>query len=204
MARPRGRWQQLAEKPLAPYDAMEAVAALSASPQSLTSYAASKGLDRLMLSNAVLEQAPDLHARLIEEFGGNATANKKRGTSFESAVRGMLMRRGYYVLRTYASKTAVDMLAVGLDKPNLMVQAKRDGRIYFTEWNKLYEKATEHGCWPVMIQRPPGEDRGFQAFRLLAAKEKKGQPNAGMLAPFDPKFPAQDSLLAPALAASGG
>lgn len=189
--------------PLSEYDAMAAVADLAERPQSFQSYAKAKGFNRRAVGDAVRERAPELHERLVAEFGGTARDNKSSGTSFESAVRGMLKRRGYYVLRTYASKTAVDMLAVGIEKPNLMVQCKKDGKLYFSEWNLLYETATVHGCWPVLVRRG-AEGKGFECYRLLAAKAQKGQRNDGMLLPFDPKFPDQDSLLAPPMAASAG
>lgn len=203
---PGSRWRsQKLWKPLDPYEVLEAVAELSEQPMSFAAYAAKKGYHRSALSEAIKEAAPDLYQRIMDEFAGTTGANRRSGASFETGVKGALERRGYYVNKSYASKSPLDMLAVGFDKPNLMVQAKRDGKLYFAEWNALYEIAVRHGCWPVLVRRPPGATRGFEWFRLIQAKTQRGQRNDGMMMPFEPRDPDQTTLLAPpgALVGSG-
>jgi len=202
---PGSRWRsQRLWKPLTPYEAMEAVADLAASGESFAAYAKRKGYHRSAVAEAVKDENPTLYERLMTEHGGNeANASRRRGASFESSVKGALERRGYLVIKQYASKSAFDMLAIGRDRPNLLVQAKRDGKLPFSEWNALYALAEEHDVWPVLVQRPPGEERGFLWFRLTAAKEKKGLPQAPFLAPFDPREPEQETLLAPLVGSAG-
>jgi Holliday junction resolvase len=199
---PRPRWQsQKLWEPLDGYEAMAVVADLSATPEGISAYAKRTGRNRNAVAEAVKADAPELYERIMSEFGGDeVNAGRKRGASFESAVKGALARRGYYVLKTYASKSAVDLLAVGVGKPNLMVQCKRDGKLLFGEWNKLWEQAQEFGCWPVLVRRPEGENRGFEWYKLISAKEKKGLRNDEFLLPFDPREPEQTTLLAPASA----
>lgn len=188
------RWQRLSE-----VDAHEHIAAFEAAHQSgetLSAYCKRVGIQRQALAEAVRTYIPERADDLIGAPGDP----QKRGTKFENSVKGMLKTRGYYAIRQYASHSPFDLLAVGLGKPPLMVQAKKDGKLFFAEWNALFDLATEYGCWPVLARRPLGEDRGALWFRLAGRKEKKGQRNEGLLVPFDPRDPEQESLLAPAVA----
>lgn len=189
------RWARLGE-----VDAHEHIAAFEAahlaSGETLSAYSKRTGISRQALAEAIRFYIPERADDLIGAPGDP----QKKGTKFEASVRGMLKTRGYYAIRQYASKSPFDLLAVGRDKPPLMVQAKKDGKLFFSDWNALYDLAVMYGCWPVLVRRPPGEDRGAQWFRLAGRKEKKGQRNEGMLVPFDPRDPEQVSLLAPAVA----
>lgn len=193
------RWQgQKLWEPLGEYEAMEHIAGLSQSGMSLSAYAKARGVNRNALAEAVKRDAPELYERITADNPSEGKA--KSGRSFEAAAKGMLQRRGYYVIRTYGSKSPIDMLAVGLDKPTLFVQAKKDGKLYFGEWNAVFDLATLYGGWPVLVQRPPDGSKGALWFRLLGRKAQKGMRNDGMLLPFEPRDPSQASLLAPATA----
>lgn len=198
---PGSRWQsQQLWEPLGDYEANEAIAEIEPSGLSITAYAKQKNLSRNAVSQAIKERNPDLYARLLERFGRPDAP--RRGPKFEAASKGVLSRRGYLVVKQYASKSAFDMLAVGDGKPVLMVQCKVDGKLGFGEWNALYDLALAHGCWPVLAVKPPDNGKGALWFRLADRKEKKGMRSEGMLIPFDPRDPTQVSLLAPPLAAA--
>lgn len=198
---PGSRWrsQQMWE-PMTDYEAMEHVPKLSASGLGFGAYAKQHGLSRQALSEAVKRVNPEFHARHVEQFGSGDP--QRRGPKFETSAKGVLARRGYLVVKQYASKSAFDMLAVGDGKPVLMVQCKVDGKLVFGEWNALYDLAVAHGCWPVLAVKPPDGAKGALWFKLAGRKETKGLRSEGMLIPFDPRDPTQDSLLAPPLAAA--
>jgi Holliday junction resolvase len=186
------RWEKLSE-----VDAMEHIAAFeeahAATGEALYSYCQRTGVHRNALAEAINFYIPDRAATLIQK---PADAGK-RGVKFESALKGLMRTRGYYSMRQYGSKSPFDLLCVGLGKPNLMIQAKKDGKLYYNEWNALWEIATANGCLPILAVKPPDGAKGALWFKLAGPKEKKGQRNDGMLIPFDPKHPDQDSLLAP-------
>lgn len=190
------RWKPLSE--VAAHEHTSAFIEAHGKGESLSAYCKRVGIQRQALSEAIHRMLPDR----VDELIGPSADPQKKGTKFENALKPMLKTRGYYPVRQYASRSEFDLLCVGRDKPSLMIQAKKDGRIYFNEWNALYDLATEYGCWPVLAMRPPDGKRGALYFKLLARKEKKGQRNEGMLLPFDPRDPLQDSLLAPPLAAT--
>lgn len=190
------RWEPLTE--LVAHEHISAFEEAHAKGESLYAYCARVGVQRNALAEAIHRLLPNR----VEELIGKPGDPQKKGVKFESSLRSMLKTRGYHALRQYGSKSAYDLLCVGRDKPPLMIQAKKDGKLYFNEWNALFDLATEYGCWPVLAMRPPDGTRGALYFKLLARKERKGQRNDGMLLPFDPRDPHQDSLLAPPLAAT--
>jgi Holliday junction resolvase len=107
----------------------------------------------------------------------------KLGRAFEVSVRGQLERRGFWVMRSYASKTKVDLVAVGKDRPVLFIQCKRRGDIGSAEWNALLEIAETHGGWAVVALRPA--ERKTAYFKLDAARvpRRQGRP----WTPIDPR-----------------
>lgn len=128
-------------------------------------------------------QLPPPRARVSNETGKTDTGRTpyQLGKGFEGAVRGRLRRRGYFVLRAYASKGVVDLLAVGPATAahgvsGLFIQAKRRGIIGSVEWNALYETAEAHAGWPVVVMKLSERTVGF--YRLDAPREprKRGRP----------------------------
>src|SRR5947209_8228354 len=89
---------------------------------------------------------PEARPRVSGETGKTETGRTpyQLGKKFETAIRGRLQRRGYFVMRAYASKGKVDLLAVGPPTAAkgvaaLFIQCKRRGVIGSKEWNELYE-----------------------------------------------------------------
>jgi Holliday junction resolvase len=98
-------------------------------------------------------------------------ANPQRGTRFEHAVKADLTERGYFCMRSPASKSPIDILAVGPDDA-LFVQCKTNGRLDPAPWNEIYDLALEHGGTPLLASKPmPGFIRYM---RLITAKRERG------------------------------
>ena len=110
------------------------------------------------------------------------------GKAFEGQIRGRLQRRGYFVMRAYASKGKVDLLATGRPTAEhglsgLFVQCKRRGAIGSAEWNALYEIAAEYGGWPVVAMKL--SERTVGCYRLDAPREPRRPGRPWTL--FDPR-----------------
>lgn len=189
----RSPWEAAAEIPDG--DVLRHIDRLDETGLGLGEYARELGLQRRRLAEGIRRVAPDRYAGFVAAGVISEQVDKGRsGTRLETSAKGMLERRGYYVVKSFASKGALDLLAVGLGRPPLMVQAKKDGALPFEEWNLLYDTAVAHGCWPVLVRRPPGESKGALWFRLAGRKERKHMPSAPLLEPFDPARPEQAAL----------
>ncbi len=126
----RRRWgsdYRHGRRELGEYEVAEHVAALLESGLTLYGYCRERGVDRRSLGEGIREHRPDLYARLVGEGGEEKGA--PAGRKLEQSAKAMLERRGYYVIRSFLSQSPVDMLAVGRDRPALMVQAKKSGTI---------------------------------------------------------------------------
>lgn len=101
--------------------------------------------------------------------------NYERGRRFEYRVRDDLRRRGWWVLRSPQSRSAVDLVALKIDRPALLVQAKMDGRLPPGEWNELWDLAETTGGVPVLVRR---QGRRLEYCRLLERKDgsRRRQP----------------------------
>jgi Holliday junction resolvase len=88
-------------------------------------------------------------------------ANPAAGRRFEYKVRDDLKANGYWVMKSPASKSPVDMVAI---KPGqvLFVQCKLNGRIDPAEREALYTLAWLAGGMPILaeLSRAPGQKRG--------------------------------------------
>jgi Holliday junction resolvase len=75
------------------------------------------------------------------------------GRAFEYKTRDMLASAGYWVMRSPASRSPVDMVAI---KPGqvLFVQCKVNGELGPAEWNALWEAAYRAGGKAVLVSRP--------------------------------------------------
>jgi Holliday junction resolvase len=104
----------------------------------------------------------------------------RKGRAFEYKVRDYLRANGYWVMRSPASRSVVDMVAIKTGQV-LFVQCKVNGRLDPAEWNALYEAAKLAGALPVMAERP---GRGTIAWWcLLSPKRVAGarQPMAPLV-----------------------
>jgi Holliday junction resolvase len=97
------------------------------------------------------------------------------GRAFEYRVRDQLRALGYYVMRSPASRSPVDLTAI---KPGvvLMVQCKRNGALPVVGWNELFDLARSCGAVPVLAGSPKG--RGADYWRLIGRKDgsRRAQP----------------------------
>lgn len=73
----------------------------------------------------------------------------------EWRTRDLLVEAGYYVVRAAGSKGKVDLVALRLGEPPLLVQCKINGKLGPAEWNELYEVAQRTGGTPVLATTPP-------------------------------------------------
>lgn len=90
-------------------------------------------------------------------------SNYVNGRAFEYRVKSDLEKRGYYVKRSYASKTVVDLLAYK-HPDGLFVQCKRGtAKMSIPEWNELYTAALEYGGKPILAESP---DKGIDYIEL--------------------------------------
>jgi Holliday junction resolvase len=101
-----------------------------------------------------------------------SAAEPAAGRRFEYRVRDHLRADGYWVMRSPASKSPVDLVAI---KPGqvLFVQCKVNGRIGPAEWNTLMDAAETAGAIPVMAERPALRRLCF--WRLIARKDGSGR-----------------------------
>jgi Holliday junction resolvase len=109
----------------------------------------------------------------LRSAAGGGKSPYAAGRAFERSVRGQLERRDWFVMRAYASKGIIDLLAVGKDRPALMIQAKRRGVISSSDWNAVYLLALKHGAWPVVAMRVSERTTGF--FHLTGERVPRGR-----------------------------
>lgn len=113
-------------------------------------------------------------------------SNGSRGTDFERQCRAALEVAGFTVIRSAASKTGVDLVALG--KPDCprargvpvwnrncgevwLVQCKRDGRLDPGEWNTLVDLAWDCNSEPVLACREKVDGR-FQAVFYVLTEQR--------------------------------
>lgn len=100
----------------------------------------------------------------------------KVGRNFEYATKRDLEKYGFIVLRSPASKTPADLVAIreGLI---IFIQCKLHGAMGVKEWNAFLDYADKGGAAPVMAQRS-STGRGISYFLLTDKKDgsKKPQP----------------------------
>lgn len=100
----------------------------------------------------------------------------KVGRSFEYATKKDLEKYGYIVMRSPASKTPADLVAIRAGEI-VFVQCKLHGAMGVKEWNEFIDYSEKGGATPVMAQRSQ-TGRGI-TYSLLTAKKdgsRKRQP----------------------------
>ena len=114
---------------------------------------------------------PDEYDRVVESKIPKRT-RYARGRDFEYLVRGKLTKAGYFVLRSPASKSPVDLYC--FRKGDLVfVQCKLHGAVHTDEWNKFLEFCASVGALPIVAMRGPN-NKGVE-YRLITGK-KDGSP----------------------------
>lgn len=197
MGYPRRRnWQAPIREPMADYDVHVHVPELIRSGLGLAEYARANGIDRRTLAEGIKRVDPGRYAELVHEGVIGENADKGRtGTKLETSAKQMLERRGYVVFKGYGSHGIADLVALRAGTTPLLIQAKKAGKIGPEEWNALVAAAEKAGAWPVLVRRPEGETKGALWYRLTSQRPK-GSRLADYLEEFDPREPAQASLLA--------
>lgn len=140
----------------------------------LGKYCAAKGYDDLGFSKCMRRFFADEWEHVIEAKAPR-TGLYRLGRAFEYRARDRLKAAGYFVLRSPASKSPIDLLAI---KPGvvLMIQCKRSAALPVGEWNALYDLAISTGAVPLLAFMPLS--RGIEFARLIDRKDgsKKRQP----------------------------
>lgn len=145
-----------------------------ASSLGLGRYCKSKGYDDLGFARTMRERFSDEWEHVIE-LKTPQTSAYKRGRSFEYSVRDRMKGLGWVVLRSPASKSPLDLMAVRHGMV-AFVQCKVGGALRPAEWNELYDLATSCGAIPVFAWRDGAKGMGFA--RMVGRKDgsRRGQP----------------------------
>ncbi len=170
-----GRWKYLTE---------EQVALLlddfKRSRLGLDQYLASKGWPDDGFRSAIQRYFADEWESVIESKAPRQSAYRL-GRAVEYRIRDHLRKLGWFVMRSPASKSPLDLIAVRAGGV-LFIQAKRSLALGPKEWNQVYELATSVGAIPIMAGSPTG--RGLTYLRLTGPKD--GSKRAQPMIPFDP------------------
>lgn len=140
----------------------------------LMQYCAKHGYDDEGFRKAMRSRWPDEYEAVIESKTPLST-RYRLGRAVEYRVRDALIKQGYYVMRSPASKSPIDLVAI---KPGqvLFIQCKRGGALPPAEWNAIYDLATSSGAIPILAEYP--YPRTIRYWRLIARKDgsKRRQP----------------------------
>lgn len=146
-----------------------------ASSLNLGQWCKSRRYDDLGFATCMKRHFPDEWEHVIELKQTKQT-KYRYGRQFEYKVRDELKALGYFALRSPASRTPIDVLAI---KPGavLMVQCKRGGNLRVSEWNVLFDLAISCGALPVLASLPVPK-RGTVYEILVGRKDgsKRRQP----------------------------
>jgi Holliday junction resolvase len=175
-----GRWKYMTEE-----QAALLLDDFKRSRLGLDQYLASKGWSDDGFRDVLRGFFPDEWEHVIESKAPRQSAYRL-GRAVEYRVRDHLRKLGWFVLRSPASKSPLDLVAV---RPGtvLFIQAKRSLALGPKEWNEVYELALSAGAIPVMAGSPTG--RGLVYYRLTGLKDgsKRRQP----MESFDPADPGE-------------
>jgi len=147
----------------------------------MMAYCKKRGYDDLGFSRTMREFFADKWDHVIE-LKAPKQSMYRLGRAFEYRARDQLRKWGYFVMRSPASRSPIDLVAVAPGVV-LFVQCKRGGQLVPKEWNELHELGLSCGAIPVLAEFPAG--RGSTAYWELTAKKdgsKKAQPRKA----FDP------------------
>jgi len=131
--------------------------------------------DPLGFSRTMKEKFSDEYENVIE-LKTPKQSLYRLGRALEYRARDEMKKRGYFVMRSPASKSPIDLVAIRAGEI-LFVQCKRSGVLCPSEWNELWALTKTTGAVPIMA-RLHESGRGTEYFRLTAPKDgsRKGQP----------------------------
>lgn len=145
-----------------------------ASPLLVGQYCEKHGYDREGFRNTLYRLWPDEWEHVVEAKTP-ATSMYRLGRAVEYRFRDRLRDEGYFVLRSPASKSPVDLVAI---KPGqvLFIQCKRSGALAPKAWNELYDLAISAGAVPIMAENP--YPKCWRYWQLVGRKDgsKRRQP----------------------------
>jgi len=148
----------------------------------LGAYCKQRGYDDLGFTRTMKKFFADEWEHVIEAKVPKTTMYK-RGRVFEYRVRDYLKGLGYFVMRSPASRSPVDLVAIAQGQI-LFVQCKLSDQLCPAEWNELFDLAESTGAIPVLATR--SAPRRLDIWRLMARKETDGSKNRQPREMFDP------------------
>jgi Holliday junction resolvase len=117
---------------------------------------------------------PDEWEHVIESKAPK-TSHYRRGRGFEYSVRNDLRALGFFCMRSPASKSPIDLVAI---RKNCVafIQCKIGGQLSPAEWNEFLDLSESVGAVPILACRK--QIRLIQYFRIIARKDgsKARQP----------------------------
>ena len=149
-----------------------------------------KGFDDLGFSRTMQKFFPEEWEHVLE-LKVPKQSLYRLGRAVEYRARDHLRKLGYFVLRSPASKSPIDLVAIRKGQI-LFIQCKRSGLLGPDEWNELFRLCASVGAVPILAGMHDS-GRGIVYSRLLGEKDgsKKRQP----FEPFVPgEAPPQDGL----------
>lgn len=145
-----------------------------ASSLGLGQFCAKYGYSDEGLRETLRSRWPDEWEHVIESKVPLST-KYRLGRALEYRVRDHLKAQGYVAMRSPASKSPIDIIAI---KPGqvLFIQCKRGGALPPKEWNEIYDLAVSAGAVPIMAENP--FPRTMRWWRLTDRKDgsKRRQP----------------------------
>lgn len=133
-----------------------------------------QGYDELGFWRTMTKYFPDEYEHVIESKAPS-TSRYRRGRAFEYRVKASLSGAGYFVLRSPASRSPLDLVAI---KPGvvLFVQCKTSGALPPSEWNAVYDLAKGTGAVPLLACRHGR--KSLRCYRLMDRKDgsRRRQP----------------------------
>lgn len=133
----------------------------------LVQYCKSKGWDDLGFARCMKVHFPDEWEHVIESKQTSQTLYRY-GRQFEYQVRDHMKSLGYFALRSPASKSPIDLIAI---KPGVVafIQCKRHGALPPKEWNALFDLAISVAAIPVLVSKKGVRGKLYQ--KLLERKD---------------------------------
>lgn len=144
------------------------------SSMGLGMYCRTKGYDALGFSRAMREHFGDEWEHVIEAKVPRQSMYRL-GRQFEYSVRDQLKAFGYFVLRSPASRSPVDLVAIAPGVV-LFVQCKRGAALGVNEWNELYDLADSVDAWPILAARTSSRTTGFWVMEDRKDGGRRRQP----------------------------
>lgn len=127
----------------------------------LGKYCAANKIDDLGFSKCMKKYFPDEWEHVMEAKQIKQTMYRY-GRQFEYRVRDDLKKRGYFCMRSPASRSPVDVMAIKAGTPPLLVQCKRSAALGVGEWNELFDLAVSSGAIPILASCPTGRGTHYQ------------------------------------------